>query len=154
MQTREWNDGIISKTMRELGQIPDTLPKWILLDANWIESMNSVMDDSRLLTLPSNERIPLKLHMKMLFEIRDLAYATPATVTRAGVVFMADYEGVQWRSYKTSWIKKQDQVPQKVKDELDKMFDKYAPETLLFIKKHCKVQVPMVDIAMINKVCA
>lgn len=30
------------------------------LDANWIESMNSVMDDNRLLTLPSNERIPLK----------------------------------------------------------------------------------------------
>ena len=30
--------------------------------------MNSVMDDSRLLTLPSNERIPLKLHMKMIFD--------------------------------------------------------------------------------------
>ena len=67
---------------------------------------------------------------------------------------MADYDGVQWRSYKSSWIKKQDQVPQKVKDELDKYFDKYAPEALLFIKKHCKVQVPMVDIAMVDKVCA
>ena len=51
-----------------------------------MRSMNSVMDDSRLLTLPSNERIPLKMHMKMIFEIRDLAFATPATVTRAGVV--------------------------------------------------------------------
>ena len=29
------------------------------------------------------------------------------------------------------WIKKQDQVPQKVKDELHKYFDKYAPETLM-----------------------
>merc|ERR1719506_2194446 len=67
---------------------------------------------------------------------------------------MADYDGVQWRSYMTSWIKKQDQVPQKVKDDLAKYFEKYAPETLLFIKKHCKVQVPMVDIAMIDKVCA
>jgi len=60
MQTREWKDGILSKTMRDLGQIPDSFPKWILLDgdldANWIESMNSVMDDNRLLTLPSNER--------------------------------------------------------------------------------------------------
>ena len=45
------------------------------LDANWIESMNSVMDDSRLLTLPSNERIPLKLHMKMIFEARQIAGA-------------------------------------------------------------------------------
>lgn len=35
------------------------------LDANWVESMNSVMDDSRLLTLPSNERIRLLQHMKV-----------------------------------------------------------------------------------------
>merc|ERR1719182_490072 len=110
---------------------PATGTCWILLDgdldANWIESMNSTMDDNRLLTLPSNERINLKIHMKMIFEIRDLAYATPATVTRAGVVFMVDYDGVQWRSFETIWIRKQDQVPQKVKEELAKYFDKYAP---------------------------
>jgi dynein heavy chain len=41
--------------------------------------MNSVMDDSRLLTLPSNERIRLLPHMKMIFEIRDLKYATPVS---------------------------------------------------------------------------
>lgn len=33
MHTREWKDGILSKTMRDLGQIPDTHPKWIMLDA-------------------------------------------------------------------------------------------------------------------------
>jgi len=74
----EWKDGIISKIMRDLGNIPDELPKWLMLDgdldANWIESMNSVMDDNKMLTLPSNERIPLKDHMKMVFEIRDLKY--------------------------------------------------------------------------------
>jgi hypothetical protein len=74
-------DGLLSCTMRELANMPDDNPKWILLDgdldANWVESMNSVMDDSRLLTLPSNERIRLLPHMKMIFEIRDLKYATP-----------------------------------------------------------------------------
>jgi hypothetical protein len=39
-------DGLLSKVMRELGQIPNEQAKWILLDgdldANWIESMNSV----------------------------------------------------------------------------------------------------------------
>jgi dynein heavy chain len=51
------------------------------LDANWIESINSAMDDNRMLTLASNERIPLLPHMRMMmFEIRDLKYATSATV--------------------------------------------------------------------------
>lgn len=83
--------------MRDLGQIPDDKPKWIVLDgdldANWIESMNSVMDDNKLLTLSSNERIPLKAHMKLIFEIRDLRFATPATVSRAGILFISDSAG-------------------------------------------------------------
>jgi len=58
------------------------------LDANWIESMNSTMDDNRLLTLPSNERIRLLPHMKLIFEIRNLKFATPATATRAGIVYV------------------------------------------------------------------
>lgn len=89
--------------MRALGQEPNTNPKWIVLDgdldANWIESMNSVMDDNRLLTLASNERIPLKPHMRMIFEIRDLRFATPATVSRAGILFISDTAGTQWKSY-------------------------------------------------------
>ncbi|CAK0791281.1 unnamed protein product [Prorocentrum cordatum] len=157
MATREWKDGIISKVMRELGQVPDTHPKWILLDgdldANWIESMNSVMDDNRLLTLPSNERIPLKAHMKMIFEIRDLNYATPATATRAGIVCMSDVEGVQWRSYVTSWVKKQE-YPDQVKEAIQKLFDKYGKDTLLWILKNTKIQVPMVDINMISSCCS
>jgi dynein heavy chain len=70
---KEWKDGLLSKTMRTLGEYQDTNPKWILLDgdldANWIESMNSVMNDNKILTLASNERIPLKPHMRLIFEI-------------------------------------------------------------------------------------
>ena len=165
MATREWKDGVQSKTMRTMSGMADTHKSdkpatgtcWIMLDgdldANWIESMNSTMDDNRLLTLPSNERITLKIHMKMIFEIRDLAYATPATVTRAGVVFMVDYDGVQWRSYQTSWIKKLENANAKQKEELQKYFDKYCPDALLYMKKNCKIQVPMVDIAMVDKIC-
>ncbi|CAD7974700.1 unnamed protein product [Amoebophrya sp. A25] len=159
MSTREWKDGIFSKTMRDLGQIPDTHPKWIILDgdldANWIESMNSVMDDNRLLTLPSNERIPLKLNMKLIFEIRDLNYATPATATRAGIVCMADVDGVQWRSYVNSWINRLDPIwTPAAKDQLRKYWEKYLPESLLFIKKQAKVQVPMYDIAPVMVICS
>eukprot|EP00928_Gymnodinium_smaydae_P048229 TRINITY_DN3222_c2_g1_i2.p1 TRINITY_DN3222_c2_g1~~TRINITY_DN3222_c2_g1_i2.p1 ORF type:complete len:2601 (+),score=892.36 TRINITY_DN3222_c2_g1_i2:138-7940(+) len=157
MATREWKDGIISKVMRDLGQIPDTHPKWIMLDgdldANWIESMNSVMDDNRLLTLPSNERIPLKVHMKMIFEIRDLNYATPATATRAGILCLSDEDGVQWRSYVTSWIKKTEH-PDPVKEQLQKLFDKYCPDTFFWMLKNTKILVPMYDVAGIMVCCS
>ena len=97
LATRDWKDGLLSKTMRSLSQLTDTNPKWIVLDgdldANWIESMNSVMDDNKILTLASNERIVLKPHMRMIFEIRDLKFATPATVSRAGILFISDSAG-------------------------------------------------------------
>ena len=52
------------------------------VDAVWVENMNSVMDDNRLLTLPNGERIRLQNHSKMLFEVFDLQYASPATISR------------------------------------------------------------------------
>ena len=55
--------------------------------------MNSVMDDNKVLTLANNERIPLKPSMRIIFEIRDLRFATPATVSRAGILYISDDEG-------------------------------------------------------------
>ena len=67
MATREWKDGLLSTVMRNIGAIPDELPKWIMLDgdldANWIESMNSVMDDNRMLTLASDSVLKLTLNL-------------------------------------------------------------------------------------------
>lgn len=52
------------------------------VDAVWVENMNSVMDDNKLLTLPNGERIRLQNHCKLLFEVYDLQYASPATISR------------------------------------------------------------------------
>ena len=99
--------------MRDLGNLSDSLPKWIILDgdldANWIESMNSVMDDNRMLTLASNERVPLNSNMRMLFEIRDLNFATPPLVA---LVFCTSAlkKGSQWRSLIASWVQKLPEV--------------------------------------------
>jgi len=156
MATREWKDGLMSCTLRSLSQIPDTNPKWIILDgdldANWIESMNSVMDDNKLLTLASNERISLKPHMKLIFEIRDLRFATPATVSRAGILFISDSAGSQWRSYARAWIQKMKYDDQK-KNDLQVLFDKYVAETLLHCKKSFKHVVPQVEISMVMCMC-
>ena len=158
--SREWRDGLMSKIMRDLGAEPGDDPKWILLDgdldANWIESMNSVMDDNKMLTLASNERIPLKSHMRMIFEIRDLDHATPATVSRAGIIYISTNTGSQWKSIVKSWLLKlkdhtgEKDAPEVVRTCLRGLFDRYCAPTLLFVKKECKPMVPVEDVTLVT----
>lgn len=78
--------------MRDMANLTHKGPKWIVLDGDidpmWIESLNTVMDDNKILTLASNERIPLTPTMRLVFEISHLKTATPATVSRAGILFI------------------------------------------------------------------
>ncbi|KAL4141307.1 hypothetical protein PRNP1_014428 [Phytophthora ramorum] len=153
--TREWKDGLLSKIMRDVASssVADPRPKWIVLDgdldANWIESMNSVMDDNKMLTLASNERIPLKPNMRLLFEIRDLKYATPATVSRAGILYISDDDGFQWRSFLASWVAtKGTSVQQRA--ALGEAMNKYIDPIISFVKQCCKTIVPMQEITMVQ----
>ena len=57
------------------------------IDPEWIEALNSVLDDNRLLTMASGERIKFGLEVNFIFETHDLIYASPATISRMGVVF-------------------------------------------------------------------
>ena len=39
------------------------------IDPRWIESLNTVMDDNKILTLASNERIAMNPDMRLIFEV-------------------------------------------------------------------------------------
>lgn len=92
--TREWKDGLFSTIMRDQANMQSPGPKWIVLDGDidpmWIESLNTVMDDNKVLTLASNERIALTKEMRLLFEISNLKTATPATGEK-GKILMKSY---------------------------------------------------------------
>lgn len=152
--TREWKDGLFSNIMRETASQPGTDPKWIILDGdidpNWIESLNTVMDDNKMLTLASNERIPLKSHMRLLFEIGDLKYATPATVSRAGILYLNTTD-VGWGPYVQSWLEKREDASER--SSLSVLFDRYV-NTCLDMYKSGKFKTAKIEeFSMVVMLC-
>lgn len=113
-KTKEWKDGILAVMMRNMSKCQDKYNdkqkfKWVVLDGDvdpmWIESMNTVMDDNKMLTLVSQERIPLSPSMRLILEVANLKQATPATVSRGGVLYINEGD-IGWKPVWDSWITK------------------------------------------------
>ena len=95
--TREWTDGLFTGILRRIidnlrGE--DMKRHWIVFDGDvdpdWVENLNSVLDDNKLLTLPNGERLNLPPNVRILFEVESLKYATLATVSRCGMIWFND----------------------------------------------------------------
>jgi dynein heavy chain 2 len=117
--TREFQDGVLTASARLVVKEPQDTLCWIVndgdIDPEWIESLNSVLDDNHLLTLPNGERISFGDNVNFIFETSDLKYASPATVTRLGMIFLSEEDVEIQRSTKT-WMKKQ---PEKMVNNLE-----------------------------------
>lgn len=70
--------------------------------ASAVQSMNTVMDDNRMLTLASNERIPLTPSMGLLLEISHMNHCSPATVSRGGVIYV-NATDIGWKPVRPTW---------------------------------------------------
>lgn len=107
--------------------------------------MNTVLDDNKMLCLANSERIKFTPFIHMLFEVQDLAVASPATVSRCGMVYI-DADELKWMPYVKTWIT---EVTDKMKDEtreyLLELFKRYVEAGLVFVKKKCT--------QAINQVC-
>ncbi|CAH8610943.1 unnamed protein product [Heterobilharzia americana] len=152
--TREWKDGLFSVIMRDLANLTHDGPKWIVLDGDidpmWIESLNTVMDDNKVLTLASNERIPLTPTMRLLFEISHLKTATPATVSRAGILYI-NPQDLGTTPFISSWLTARELQSEQA--NLQILFDKYVPPCLDVLRVRFKKITPIAEIAHVQMLC-
>ncbi|KAM0751755.1 hypothetical protein T439DRAFT_218203 [Meredithblackwellia eburnea MCA 4105] len=95
--TREWNDGLFTHILRKIVddvRAESSKRHWIIFDGDvdpeWVENLNSVLDDNKLLTLPNGERLNLPPNVRIMFEVESLKYATLATVSRCGMVWFSE----------------------------------------------------------------
>ncbi|KAG8470560.1 hypothetical protein KFE25_008981 [Diacronema lutheri] len=109
LDTREWFDGVLTASSRKVIKEEADVSSWIVcdgdIDPEWIESLNSVLDDNHLLTMPSGERIQFGPNVNFIFETHDLKFASPATVTRMGMIFLSE-ESTEVECIVQSWLAK------------------------------------------------
>ncbi|VDP42904.1 unnamed protein product [Schistosoma mattheei] len=144
LSTNEWTDGVLSSIMRQTCSDGSPTLKWIIFDGPvdtlWIESMNSVMDDNKILTLINGERISMPEQVSLLFEVEDLSVASPATVSRCGMVYN-DVNDLGWWPYVESWLSKK--TNKVLVEETKRFFTKYIDNLYEYIRLNCNIIIPM-----------
>ncbi|KAG1667277.1 hypothetical protein FOA52_012566 [Chlamydomonas sp. UWO 241] len=130
--SQEWKDGVLAQVFRSCAV--DTSPdrKWIMfdgpVDAVWIENMNTVLDDNKKLCLNSGEIIQMSSTMNMIFEVQDLAVASPATA---------------------SWMHTLPEgTPEVARARLDRLFAWLVDPCVGFVRRNCRELAPTSDIAL------
>jgi dynein heavy chain, axonemal len=137
--TGEWRDGIIGEIFRLAARDTSEARQWIIfdgpVDALWIESMNTVLDENKKLCLISGEIIAMTPYMNCWFEVEDLAVASPATVSRAGMIYLEPDTCIGVSNYIRSW--QQYRLPSSMapyKEHLQELCEQLFPSLIQFVQ--------------------
>jgi len=149
MDTREWNDGVLTDASKKVVKEDLSVKSWIICDGDvdpeWIESLNSVLDDNHLLTLPNGERINFGPNVNFLFETHDLSFASPATISRMGMIFLSEKD-VDVQKTLNKWV---EDLPNDTRPLIMGWIDDYFQRALQWVLKKKK---PMVDTTLVGTV--
>ncbi|KAH8617995.1 putative Dynein heavy chain N terminal region 2 domain1 [Trypanosoma vivax] len=148
--TREWYDGVLSAAARDVVKQPKEHRPWILcdgdIDPEWIESLNSVLDDNKLLTLPNGVRIQFGNNVNFVFETHSLSFASPATVSRMGVILLSE-EDVDLEPAVQSFLQKQSA---ECRELIGPLVEKYLIPAVRETLKLDALIVPTTPIGILN----
>lgn len=145
LDTQEWTDGVLAIKIRDCAESQTPDRKWIVfdgpVDAVWIENMNTVLDDNKKLCLNSGQIIKLKPTMTMMFEVEDLSQASPATVSRCGMVFMEPKQ-LGHNVLITSYCNDLEKYIGKTAENIKQMMYHFADACIAFTNSNGKFPVP------------
>ncbi|XP_036144833.1 dynein heavy chain 3, axonemal isoform X1 [Monomorium pharaonis] len=150
--SHEWSDGVLANTFREYAQSIAIERKWIVfdgpVDAIWIESMNTVLDDNKKLCLMSGEIIQMSAKMNMFFEPADLEHASPATVSRCGMIYMEPSQ-LGWQPIFESYKKHlREKLLVEQYELIVELIEWLTVPILRFIRYNCKTFIDTSEIHM------